>query len=122
MRYDIKEDNYSIIEKEFDDENFDISDTFLEFPNKGRIYYARDSWNNEAPCDFKHFTNADGKYVFTSPDGKDLSSMNTVDSIVCSNNKILDVTIRISDSINPMIITGKRINSNTVGDHLKMFQ
>lgn len=115
MRYDIKEDNYSIIEKEFDDENFDISDTFLEFPNKGRIYYARDSWNNEAPCDFKHFTNADGKYVFTSPDGKDLSSMNTVDSIVCSNNKILDVTIRISDSINPMIITGKRINSNTVG-------
>ena len=115
MRYDIKEDNYSIIEEELDNEYFDISSALLEFPNKGRIYYARDSWNNEAPCDFKHFINADGKYIFTSPDGKDLSSMNTIDSVVCSNNKILDVTIRISENINSMVITGKKINSNTIG-------
>lgn len=111
IRYDIRAQNY--------DQDIWLSDeedsSYLDLSNKGRIYYMRDSWNNEAPCDFKHFTNADDKYVFTSPDGKDLSSMNTVDSIVCSNNKILDVTIRISDSINPMIITGKRINSNTVG-------
>lgn len=115
-RLDLVQMLYDIRVKEIPDEdNEDRNSITLDFEDKGRIYYARDSWNNEAPCDFKHFTNADGKYVFTSPDGKDLSSMNTVDSIVCSNNKILDVTIRISDSINPMIITGKRINSNTVG-------
>lgn len=111
IRYDIRAQNYDQDIWPSDEED----SSYLDLSNKGRIYYMRDSWNNEAPCDFKHFTNADDKYVFTSPDGKDLSSMNTVDSIVCSNNKILDVTIRISDSINPMIITGKRINSNTVG-------
>lgn len=111
IRYDIRTQNYDQDIWPSDEED----SSYLDLSNKGRIYYMRDSWNNEAPCDFKHFTNADDKYVFTSPDGKDLSSMNTVDSIVCSNNKILDVTIRISDSINPMIITGKRINSNTVG-------
>lgn len=111
IRYDIRAQNYDQDIWSSDEED----SSYLDLSNKGRIYYMRDSWNNEAPCDFKHFTNADDKYVFTSPDGKDLSSMNTVDSIVCSNNKILDVTIRISDSINPMIITGKRINSNTVG-------
>lgn len=111
IRYDIREQNYDQDIWPSDEED----SSYLDLSNKGRIYYMRDSWNNEAPCDFKHFTNADDKYVFTSPDGKDLSSMNTVNSIVCSNNKILDVTIRISDSINPMVITGKRINSNTVG-------
>lgn len=111
IRYDIRAQNYDQDIWPSDEED----SSYLDLSNKGRIYYMRDSWNNEAPCDFKHFTNADDKYVFTSPDGKDLSSMNTVDSIVCSNNKILDVTIRISDNINPMIITGKRINSNTVG-------
>lgn len=113
MRYDIREDNYSVIEEAGED--FDIEDQFLDFANKGRIYFARDSWNNEAPCDFKHFVNEEGKHVFNSPDNEDLSSLNTIDSIVCSNNKILDVTIRIAEEINPMIITGTRINSNTFG-------
>lgn len=115
MRYDIREDNYSIVEEAFNDEQFDISNTLLEFPNKGRIYYMRDSWNNEAPCDFKHFVNEKGEYIFTSPDNKDLSSLNTSESIVCANNKILDVSIRNSETLNPMILKGKSINSNTVG-------
>lgn len=87
----------------------------LDFEDKGRIYYMRDAWNNEAPCDFKHFKNDDGKWVFNYTDGSEASSLNTNEKIVCANNRILDVTIRLADKINPMIMTGKSINNNTLG-------
>lgn len=104
LRYDIRESNYS-------DDWYDENPPDLT--NKGRIYYMRDSWNNEAPCDFRHFKNADGKYVFTSKDGEDLSTQNTEESVVCSNNRIYDVTIRLAEEINPIVITGEKINNNT---------
>lgn len=87
----------------------------LDFVDKGRIYYMRDAWNNEAPCDFKHFKNDKGKWVFNYTDGSEASSLNTNDNIICSNNRILDVTIRLADKIDPMTLTGKLINNNTLG-------
>lgn len=119
IRYDIKEDNYKIIEDAFNNEKFNISDTLLEFPNKGRIYYMKDSWNNEAPCDFKHFINENKEYIFNSPDNKDLSSLNTSDSIVCSNNKILDISIKNEETLNPIIIKGEKVNNNTLEGSFK---
>lgn len=113
------EDNKDIIQMLYDIREKEIQEPddngFTSYSDKGRIYYMRDGYNNEAPCDFKHFKNDDGKWIFNSPDGEDLSSMNTAESIVCANNRILDVTIRLADKINPMIMTGKSINNNTLG-------
>ena len=108
IRYDIRVQNYN-------SDSWLTDDSYVDMENKGRIYHMRDSWNNEAPCDFKHFVNEDGNYIFTSPDKKDLSSMNTIDSIVCANNQILDVKIRISEKMSPLITIGKQINNNTFG-------
>lgn len=110
MLYDIRVENY--------DPNIwptEESEDLLDLTNKGRIYYMKDGWNNEAPCDFKHFKNDEGKWVFNYSDGSEASSLNTNDNIVCSNNRILDVTIRLADKIDPMTMTGKLINNNTLG-------
>lgn len=113
MLYDIKGEDYikAYLDSEENGTDFD-SETFA-LTNKGRIYYMEDSWYNEGSCDFKHYQDANGKWMFNSPNNEDLSSLNTVDDVVCSNNKLLDPTVRIADTINIMSITGQRINNNT---------
>lgn len=75
----------------------------------------KDIWNNEAPIDFKHYWEEIGgvrKYLFNSPTNTDLSSENTVDDIVCSNNTLYDLGTKISEELHPIMTEGKLINNN----------
>ena len=65
MKYDIRSQNY-------DKDKWPTEDQYvkLDLKNKGRIYYVKDIWNNEAPLDFKKYTK-DGKHVLNSPENKD---------------------------------------------------
>lgn len=106
MKYDIRSQNY-------DKDKWPIEDQYakLDLENKGRIYYVKDIWNNEAPLDFKKYTK-DGKHVLNSPDNKDLSSLNTNENIVCANNVFWDLNTKNVEELNPIIVTGKKINNN----------
>ena len=106
MKYDIRTQNYD--SKKWPTEE---GSTLLDLENKGRIYYVKDIWNNEAPLDFKKYTK-DGKYVLNSPENKDLSSLNTNENIVCANNIFWDLNTKNSETLNPIIVTGKKINNN----------
>ena len=106
MKYDIRTQNYNS-EKWPTEEG----STLLDLENKGRIYYVKDIWNNEAPLDFKKYIK-DGKYVLNSPENKDLSSLNTSENIVCANNIFWDLNTKNSETLNPIIVTGKKINNN----------
>ena len=114
IRYDIWKKNYPEDLKE--EEGYPDDFNYDSLKNKGRIYYMKDTWNNEAPLDFKHYWEDDGnggkKYIFTSPTGTDLSFENSEDNIVCVNNIIYDIGTRISEELHPIIITGKKINNN----------
>lgn len=106
MKYDIRVQNY-------DSEKWpsEGEDKLLDIENKGRIYYVKDIWNNEAPLDFKKYTK-DGKHVLNSPDNEDLSSLNTNENIVCANNVFWDLNTKNVEELNPIIVTGKKINNN----------
>lgn len=106
MKYDIRSQNY-------DKDKWPTDDQYvkLDLENKGRIYYVKDIWNNEAPLDFKKYTK-DGKHVLNSPDNEDLSSLNTNENIVCANNIFWDLNTKNVEELNPIIVTGKRINNN----------
>ena len=106
MKYDIRSQNY-------DKDKWPTEDQYakLDLKNKGRIYYVKDIWNNEAPLDFKKYTK-DGKHVLNSPDNEDLSSLNTNENIVCANNVFWDLNTKNVEELNPIIVTGKKINNN----------
>lgn len=106
MKYDIRSQNY-------DKDKWPTEDQYvkLDLENKGRIYYVKDIWNNEAPLDFKKYTK-DGKHVLNSPENKDLSSLNTNENIVCANNVFWDLNTKNVEKLNPIIVTGKKINNN----------
>ena len=106
MKYDIRSQNY-------DKDKWPTEDQYakLDLENKGRIYYVKDIWNNEAPLDFKKYTK-DGKYVLNSPNNEDLSSLNTNENIVCANNIFWDLNTKNVEELNPIIVTGKKINNN----------
>ena len=106
MKYDIRTQNY-------DSEKWPTEEgsTLLDLENKGRIYYVKDIWNNEAPLDFKKYTK-DGKHVLNSPENEDLSSLNTNENIVCANNIFWDLNTKNVEELNPIIVTGKKINNN----------
>ena len=106
MKYDIRTQNYNS-EKWPTEEG----STLLDLENKGRIYYVKDIWNNEAPLDFKKYTK-DGKHVLNSPENEDLSSLNTNENIVCANNIFWDLNTKNVEELNPIIVTGKKINNN----------
>ena len=106
MKYDIRVQNYD--SEKWPTEEKDI---LLDLENKGRIYYVKDIWNNEAPLDFKKYTK-DGKHVLNSPENEDLSSLNTNENIVCANNVFWDLNTKNSETLNPIIVTGKKINNN----------
>lgn len=106
MRYDIRIQNYP-------EEGF--TENYPDCKNKGRIYYMKDIWNNEAPIDFKHYWEKIAgvrKYLFNSPTNTDLSSENTIDDIVCSNNTLYDLGTKISEELHPIMTEGKLINNN----------
>ena len=113
---DIVDIRYDIWKKNYPEDGIEDTDDPPEMKNKGRIYYMKDTWNNEGPLDFKHYweEGEDGnkKFIFTSPTNTDLSSENTEDNVVCSNNIIWDLGTRILDELHPIIITGKSINNN----------
>ena len=106
MKYDIRSQNY-------DKDKWPTEDQYakLDLENKGRIYYVKDIWNNEAPLDFKKYTK-DGKHVLNSPENEDLSSLNTNENIVCANNVFWDLNTKNVEELNPIIVTGKKINNN----------
>ena len=106
MKYDIRSQNY-------DKDKWPTEDQYakLDLENKGRIYYVKDIWNNEAPLDFKKYTK-DGKHVLNSPKNEDLSSLNTNENIVCANNVFWDLNTKNAKELNPIIVTGKKINNN----------
>jgi hypothetical protein len=106
IKYDIRSQNY-------DKDKWPTEDQYakLDLENKGRIYYVKDIWNNEAPLDFKKYTK-DGKYVLNSPNNEDLSSLNTNENIVCANNIFWDLNTKNVEELNPIIVTGKKINNN----------
>lgn len=106
IKYDIRSQNY-------DKDKWPTEDQYtkLDLKNKGRIYYVKDIWNNEAPLDFKKYTK-DGKYVLNSPNNEDLSSLNTNENIVCANNIFWDLNTKNVEELNPIIVTGKKINNN----------
>ena len=106
MKYDIRSQNY-------DKDKWPTEDQYvkLDLENKGRIYYVKDIWNNEAPLDFKKYTK-DGKHVLNSPENEDLSSLNTNENIVCANNVFWDLNTKNVKELNPIIVTGKKINNN----------
>ena len=106
MKYDIRVQNYD--SEKWPTEEKDI---LLDLENKGRIYYVKDIWNNEAPLDFKKYTK-DGKHVLNSPENEDLSSLNTNENIVCANNVFWDLNTKNVKELNPIIVTGKKINNN----------
>ena len=106
MKYDIRVQNYDSEKWPSEEE-----DKLLDIENKGRIYYVKDIWNNEAPLDFKKYTK-DGKHILNSPDNKDLSSLNTNENIVCANNVFWDLNTKNVEELNPIIVTGKKINNN----------
>lgn len=106
MKYDIRVQNYDSEKWPTEEE-----DILLNLENKGRIYYVKDIWNNEAPLDFKKYTK-DGKHVLNSPDNEDLSSLNTNENIVCANNVFWDLNTKNVEELNPIIVTGKKINNN----------
>lgn len=110
MLYDIRFDQNYDADSLYDDNGYELE---VEYSNKGRIYYMQDSWHNEGSCDFKHYTDDNGLWMFNSSDNENLTTLNTVDNIVCSNNKLLDPSIRYSDTISVASITGTRINNNT---------
>ena len=106
IKYDIRSQNYNKDKWPTEDQY-----TKLDLENKGRIYYVKDIWNNEAPLDFKKYTK-DGKYVLNSPNNEDLSSLNTNENIVCANNIFWDLNTKNVEELNPIIVTGKKINNN----------
>lgn len=110
MLYDIRMKELPLDE----DGDIDVDDLGdLYYENRGRIYYMQDIWLNEAPCDFKHFINDKKQYIFNK-DNKDASSLNTLKSMVCAGNKILDPGVKVAEKVNPLIMTGKSILNNTL--------